>query len=184
MCIRDRSPLSKVTFVGEIQNSKGKKMEQFDGILSAMVYDQPTGKMTLGNGGMPPFYYTVQDNLLFNGDVPVKNGVFTYSFVVPKDVNFNNDAGLIRYYFTNGKDDGNGSFANIHFNGAEILPVTDNKGPAIRLYLENEQFQGGGSVSPNPLLLVYLSDESGINTSDTGIGHDIIFDLDDRTTDP
>lgn len=178
------SPLSKVTVVGEIQNSKGKKMEQFDGTLSAMVYDQPSGKMTLGNSGQPPFSYAVQDNLLFNGDVPVRNGVFTYSFVVPKDVNFNKDAGSIRYYFTNGKYDGNGSFANIHFNGTETVPVKDNQGPAIRLYLENEQFRGGGSVSPNPLLLVYLNDESGINTSDAGIGHDIIFELDGRTTDP
>jgi hypothetical protein len=110
--------------------------------------------------------------------VPVQNGSFTYSFVVPKDVSFNKNAGLIRYYFSNSATDGNGSFANIRFSGTDIQPVTDDKGPAIRLFLENESFREGDCVSPNPLLMVYLSDESGINTSDFGIGHHITLELD------
>jgi hypothetical protein len=178
------SPLSQVSIDGAVQDSKGQNLENFNGTLSAMVFDQPTEKMTLGNGGLPPFSYLVQDNLLFNGEVPVKNGVFTYSFFVPKDVNFNENAGMIRYYFSNGKDDGNGSFAAIHFNGTAMLPDNDHIGPAITLFLENENFHDGGRVSPNPLLLVYLSDESGINTSNSGIGHDIIFSLDGLTTNP
>jgi hypothetical protein len=152
--------------------------------LSALVYDQPTDKQTLGNGGLPPFTYQVQENILFNGNVPVRNGLFTYSFVIPKDVNFNKGAGLIRYYFSNGTVDGNGSFAGIHFNGTDLLTVSDMKGPEIRLYLENEKFKEGGTVSPNPLLMVYLSDESGINTSGIGIGHDITLELDGEETDP
>jgi len=178
------SPMTIVTIVGEVQDSKGTKMDQFSGTLSAMVYDQPTGKMTLGNGGLPPFSYSVQENLLFNGSVPVKNGVFTYSFMVPKDVSFNPEAGLIRYYFTNGTIDANGSFADIHFNGNGSAVVTDTKGPDIRLYLENEKFQDGGTVSANPLLMVFLSDESGINTSGSGIGHDITLEIDGTSADP
>ena len=178
------SPMSLVTVGGEIQDNLGKKMVQFNGTLSATVYDQPTGKITLGNGGLPPFSYSLQDNLLFSGNVQVKNGVFNYSFMVPKDVSFNKNAGLIRYYFTNGTVDGNGSFANIHFNGSGTIPQSDNKGPDIRLYLENERFQDGGSVSPNPLMMVFLSDENGINTSGSGIGHDITLEMDGLATDP
>jgi hypothetical protein len=178
------SPLGMVTISGEIQNNLGQKMDQFNGTMSATIYDQPTGKKTLGNSGLPPFSYSVQENILFNGNVPVKNGAFSYSFVVPKDVNYNKEAGLIRYYFNNGQSDANGSFADIHFNGNEIHPATDNSGPAIRLYLENENFLEGGSVSPTPLLLVYLNDESGINTSGIGIGHDITLELDGQSADP
>ena len=178
------SPMTIVTIVGEVQDNKGTKMEQISGNLTAMVYDQPMAKMTLGNGGQPPFAYNVQDNLLFNGNVPVKNGVFTYSFMVPKDVSFNSGAGLIRYYFKNGTVDANGSFAEIHFNGNGAAAVPDSKGPDIRLYLENEKFQDGGIVSANPLLMVFLSDESGINTSGSGIGHDITMEIDGKSTDP
>lgn len=172
------SPASLVTITGEIQDRKGKKLEQFSGILTTEVLDQPMIKTTLGNGGQPPFSYKVQANSLFKGTVPVKNGIYTYSFVVPNDVNFNKEAGLIRYYFNNGSSDGNGSFANLHFNGTENLPKTDSKGPVITLYLENESFREGATVSANPLLMVYLTDESGINTTGIGIGHDITLELD------
>jgi len=172
------SPLSLVTITGEIQDRTGKKMELYSGSMTATVFDQSTGQLTLGNGGLPPFSYKVQENILFNGTADIKNGAFSYSFMVPKDVNFNPDAGLIRYYFSNSTTDGNGSFAGIHFNGSETLPLTDTQGPTIHLFLENKSFRDGGTVSENPLLLVSLNDESGINTTGTAIGHDITLELD------
>ena len=178
------SPLSLVTVTGEIRNKKDEKVETFNGSLSATVYDQPSSKKTLGNGGLPPFSYVVQDNILFNGSVQVKNGVYSLSFVVPKDVDFGKQSGLIRYYFSNGTTDGNGSFSNIHFNGTDNLTSSDSKGPEIRLYLENDKFSEGGTVGVNPLLLAFLADESGINTSGNGIGHDIVLELDGQISDP
>ena len=49
---------------------------------------------------------------------------------------------------------------------------------------ENENFREGGRVSSTPLLLVYLEDVSGINTSGIGIGHDITLELDGQSADP
>ena len=178
------SPLSLVTITGEIRDGRGEKVEAFNGSMSATVYDQPSSKKTLGNGGLPPFSYVVQDNILFNGSVQVKNGVYSLSFVVPKDVDFGRQSGLIRYYFGNGTTDGNGSFSNIHFNGTDNLTSADGKGPEIRLYLENNKFHEGSTVGVNPLLLAFLSDESGINTSGNGIGHDIVLELDGQISDP
>jgi len=178
------SPLSFVTVSGEILDGRGVKAETFNGTLFASVFDQPSFAKTLGNGGLPPFTYAVQDNILFNGSVPVKNGSYSLTFVVPKDVDFGRETGLIRYYFSNGTTDGNGSFSNIHFNGTANLTSMDNIGPEIHLYLENDQFREGGTVSANPLLFINLSDESGINTSGNGIGHDIVLELDGQATDP
>ena len=175
------APLSQVTIMGEIQDRSGKKMEQLAGSLSTVIYDQPNEKNTLGNGGQPPFTYQVQENVLFNGNVPVKNGSFSYSFIVPKDVNFNQEAGLIRYYFSDGFTDANGSFADVFFNGTGNIQGTDFTGPVIRLYLENEAFLDGATVSANPLLIAYLSDDSGINTTGFGIGHEITMELDEQT---
>ena len=172
------SPMNTVTISGEIQDATGKKLESYNGNLSVSVYDQPTGVKTLGNNGLAPFNYQVQDNILFKGTVPVRNGLYTYSFVIPKDVSFNPGAGLIRYYFSDGRTDGNGTFSPIGFNGIEITSTPDKKGPDIQLYLENDKFRDGNSVSQKPLLLAHLSDESGINTSGIGIGHDILVELD------
>ncbi len=172
------SPTSMVTIAGEVRDKKGEKMGLFNGNMTAQVLDQPTSKTTLGNGGQPQFTYLLQENKLFEGNVPVRNGSFSYSFVVPKDVNFNKGAGLIRYYVNNGASDGNGSFANIHFNGTENVSISDIKGPEIKLYLENEKFTEGASVSLNPLLIVYVKDENGINSSGYGIGHDITLEVD------
>jgi hypothetical protein len=174
------SPLTQVTITGEIRDRNGKKIDAFNGTMSVQVFDQPVSLKTMGNGGLPPFDYQVQENMLFNGNVSIRNGSYTYTFIVPKDVNFNNQAGLIRYYFSNGSTDGNGSFADIHFNGSDFLPASDTKGPEIKLYLENESFREGAKVSANPLLTVYLNDESGINTTGTGIGHDITMELDGK----
>lgn len=178
------APLSLVTVSGEIRDQQGSRLAMASGTLTATVYDQPAEAKTLGNGGLPPFLFQVRENILFNGSVGVRNGSFTYSFVVPKEVNFNSGAGLIRYYYNDGKTDGNGSFADIHFNGNAVPGVNDLTGPTLSIFLENEEFKEGGTVSAHPLLLVSLSDESGICSSGIGIGHDIVLELDGNTTAP
>lgn len=172
------SPLNKVTIKGEILDKSGEKLTLFNGSLSVTVYDQPAEKKTLGNGGLAPFTYGVRDNILFRGSVQVKSGSYEYSFVVPKDVSYNSGAGLIRYYFSDGTRDGNGSFTAIGFNGTGGPLIPDAKGPDIQLFLENKNFRDGGAVSQKSLLMADLSDDSGINTSGTGIGHDITLELD------
>ncbi len=47
--------------------------------------------------------------------------------------------------------------------------------------MNNEKFAFGGITDENPLLLVKLKDENGINTVGNGIGHDITAVLDEET---
>ncbi len=54
----------------------------------------------------------------------------------------------------------------------------DNEGPEIKSYLNDENFANGGISNENPVLIIKLSDSSGINTVGTGIGHDIVATLD------
>ena len=46
--------------------------------------------------------------------------------------------------------------------------------------MNDEYFVSGGITDNNPILLAFLSDNYGINTVGTGIGHDIIAILDDN----
>ena len=62
--------------------------------------------------------------------------------------------------------------------GTGSLPVDDDQGPEIRAWLNDEMFVNGGLVNETPLLIVKLSDTSGINTTGLGIGHDIVATID------
>ena len=52
------------------------------------------------------------------------------------------------------------------------------EGPEIRAYLNDEMFANGGTVNETPVLILKLSDSSGINTTGLGIGHDLVATLD------
>jgi hypothetical protein len=63
--------------------------------------------------------------------------------------------------------------------GASAI-ITDKQGPNIELFLNDTNFKNGGLTHSEPLLLINLQDNSGINTSGSGIGHDIIITLDNN----
>jgi hypothetical protein len=58
------------------------------------------------------------------------------------------------------------------------------KGPDLKLYLDTLSFQSGDVVGSDPFMYLQLSDPSGINLSEAGIGHQIAAVLDDRYADP
>jgi hypothetical protein len=60
----------------------------------------------------------------------------------------------------------------------------DLTGPEVQLYMNDEAFVSGGITDQNPIMLAFASDESGINTVGTGIGHDIVAVLDGNTDKP
>ncbi len=174
-------PLSLVSVWGEIQNVNGEKISGFNGLLYPNVFDKPVNVNTLGNNGQTPFTYSVRNSNLFRGNVTVKQGEFSYSFEVPKEINYHVGDGLIRNYSKDGTTDANGSYASLKLGGTPVLSVNDVNGPVIKLFLDNEKFKNGDKVSKSPLLLADLQDESGINTSGSAIGHDIVAILDNQT---
>ncbi|MFK7933283.1 MAG: oxidoreductase, partial [Saprospiraceae bacterium] len=51
----------------------------------------------------------------------------------------------------------------------------------VEVYMDNESFVFGGVTSPDPLLLVKLADDNGINVAGNSIGHDLEGTLDNNT---
>ena len=173
------SALSKVTITGQVTDHFGKKLSDFNGTITPVVYDKAQIMRTLGNSGQTQINYKVQNSVIYKGLASVTKGEFTFSFVIPKDISYNIGDGKILYYAENGADDANGAFEKFKIGGSSSVMLTDNKGPEVKLYMDDTSFKSGGETGQNPLLIAHIFDENGINTVGSGIGHDITAVLND-----
>lgn len=176
--------LSPVTIEGRITDMNGDAMNHFNGTLIVKVYDKAVTKHTLGlynpqNKGSynPKISYTDQNSLIFQGRTEVKDGMFRFSFIVPKDIQYNYGNGRISYYAYNNETDANGSFDGIVVGGINPDAVIDTAAPIVDLYIGKNTFTGG-TVGIEPALYAEISDEYGINTTGAGIGHDMTLIID------
>lgn len=174
--------LSQVTIKGEIKDNNDNKLTSFTGFVFPVVYDKISSFQTLGNDEPSIRSYKAYKNILFKGKASVTNGDFSYTFIVPKDINYQYGNGRISYYADNGNYADAGGFTDsIVIGGSADSFMVDNAGPKMNIYMNDEKFVFGGTTNQNPLLLLKLSDESGINTVGNGIGHDLTATLDDNT---
>lgn len=170
--------LMKMSISGFVADESGIKKSDFNGLLFPTVFDK---KMLLSTKNNSTQNFYLQKNVVYKGKITVKNGDFSFEFVIPKDIAYHFGNGRISYYTHNGSSDGAAYFENFIIGGASNKAVTDNVGPDIRIFLNDEKFVSGGITNENPLLLAFVGDTSGINTVGSGIGHDIAAVLDNNT---
>ena len=174
--------LSKVTVKGSVVDDDGNVVSDFNGNVFPTVFDKKVKLATLQNDAESPYVeFDVQKNALFKGNSTVKDGHFSFSFIVPKDINYNFGNGKLSYYARSQNVDAAGYSTAIVVGGKDTASINDTKGPDIHAYLNDENFVNGGITDQNPMLLLKLKDEYGINTTGNGIGHDIVAILDDRS---
>jgi len=125
--------------------------------------------------------FLLQKNVVYGGKASVLNGLFTFSFVVPKDISFQVGRGKLSYYAQNGQTDGWGSDSLVLIGGINGNAIPDGEGPKIALYINDEKFVRGGMTDKNPSLYAVIKDSSGVNTVGTGIGHDMTAELDGKS---
>ncbi len=171
--------LSKVTISGHIEDNFGNMLPAFNGSVLPSVYDKKSTEHTLQND--PSSYYfefQSQKNILFKGNVTVKDGRFSFSFILPKDINYIYGTGKMSYYAFSQDAEASGSYTQAIIGGMSDTPITDDKGPELELFMNDEKFVNGGTVNSSPTLLVKLKDDYGINTTGNGIGHDLVAIID------
>jgi|WetSurMetagenome_2_1015567.scaffolds.fasta_scaffold01111_3 hypothetical protein len=170
--------LSLVTIAGHIEYPDGNIMNTFNGVVSPLVYDKASKIRTLANDGGQTMEFNLRNNILFSGKTTAKNGRFRFTFIVPRDIDYSFGTGKISYYAKEDNEDMNGSFSDIVVGGFSKNSLTDNSGPDIKLYMNDTLFKSGGITDNNPRLLAVIEDNGGINTTGSGIGHDITGFLD------
>ncbi|WP_375417885.1 type IX secretion system sortase PorU [uncultured Hymenobacter sp.] len=173
--------LSRVKLEGEVHNSVGVAAG-FSGTAQVTIFDKPAVVMTLINTSRPDDQsrpVTVQESIIYDGQATVRDGRFSLEFVVPKDINYSVGLGKVSLYAF---DPARGTDAHgarpQAIGGANRNAVTDLTPPKIRMGLNDTTFASGGLTNLNPTLVARLSDESGINTTGAGIGHEITATLD------
>ncbi|NBX19808.1 MAG: oxidoreductase, partial [Bacteroidia bacterium] len=181
--------LQKVSISGKIVNTEGTILNQYNGLVYTTVFDREKKINCLVNtpesalyvdtlGSFMPFSFVSQKNVLYRGKAQVKNGLFSFNFIVPKDIAIDAGPGKISYYATDGISDASGSEQRLMVGGKPVANLNDNTGPRLQLFMNDINFVNGGITHSNPILGVLLEDSSGINTSGNGIGHDIVAILD------
>ena len=178
------SALGKVTFNGEIINSDSVKLNTFNGEVGVIVFDKELISKTQGQQSSTPMSYRDQTNIIYKGTSSVENGEFSFSFIVPKDIDYNLDNGRISYYAIEETEnlDASGWFEDFIVGGVSSDIVADDLGPTIQLYMNDKQFVSGGLTNSTPVFLAFVQDSSGVNTLGNGIGHDITITLDNESS--
>jgi len=167
--------LQRVTISGEVRDLNNSLANNFNGLVYPTVYDKVDTLITRANdAGSRASTFPLQKKIIFSGQATVINGRFSFSFVVPKDINYNIGFGRISYYADNGQNlDANGMYRGFLIGGTNPNAVADNTPPQVRVFMNDENFAFGGLTDANPTLLVKLFDDNGINTVGNGIGHDL-----------
>jgi len=184
--------LSKVKLSGEVVSPDGSLLSNYNGTLTATVFDKPIERQTLGNDGATDnngnliiMDLETLGNTIFRGKASVKNGEFDFSFVVPKDIKMPVGHGRVSFYSKQSGvlQDNKGYNNEILVGDINENAPEDNTGPEIQLYLNDENFVAGSITNASPVILAKLADENGINTT-SGIGHDIVAYIDGDETNP
>jgi hypothetical protein len=166
---------------GEVTSLQGALLPDFNGTVALTLYDKPQAVRTLGNDpASPPTTFQQQTNSLFRGRVTASNGRFKFRFRLPRDINFQYGAGRMSFYAQDSSRDATGASGNVIIGGIVPGASDDKEGPRIRAFLNDERFVNGSVSNQDPVLLLRLSDSSGINTGNAGIDHDIVVTIDDN----
>lgn len=173
--------LDKITVKGHIQFPDGTMVNNYNGTLYPTIFDKPITMSTLSNDGGSKFYYKLQNNILYKGKASINNSYFEFSCVIPKDIQYNIGNGKISYYADNNTIFDAHGFTKINIGGNSSGNITDNTGPQVQLFMNDENFNFGGITDENPDIFAKLNDDNGINTVGNGIGHDITAVLDGNT---
>lgn len=180
--------LSKITVKGNIYDRKGQnKLSDFNGSVTLTLRDgdKEIAMYEVVDGSQRSYYtFNKLGSSLNQSTYKVENGKFIAEFYIPKDISFSDaKAKLFSYAYSEDKRFAKGVFDKIIIDEFdEISSISDKQGPDIEIYLDSRKFVEGDMVSTSPLLILDLSDESGINTTGLGIGHRIEAWINDSKT--
>lgn len=176
--------LSTVRISGFVDDGTGQPRADFNGLVIPIVFDKDLQQATLVNDPFPtavPFNFRLRKNVIYRGRATVTNGQFSFTFVVPKDINYDVGPGRVSCYAESWSTSAAGYLNTPLVGGTATDIAVDETGPRIELFMNDENFVRGGITDEQPVLFAKLFDENGINTVGSSIGHDLLAVLNENT---
>ena len=165
-----------VTVKGHIEGAP-----DFDGTLTVTVRDIEQTVTCRQNDAATDtaFVFSDRPGTLYVGSDSVRRGRFSIVFTLPKDISHTDGTGLLTLYALSADKQRQAHGYNTNFTMSTGTQLSDTGiGPNIYCYLNSSSFVGGGNVNTTPLFYAELSDQDGINSSGSGIGHDLELVID------
>jgi hypothetical protein len=163
--------LSKVTIKASVRdttaavenfNSDSALVSVFDAARTAQVYDGEVGHN---------FSFVKPGSIIYKGENTIRGGRNSATFIIPKDISYENKRGRISVYFSGNGTDGRGFTDSVIVGGTATTLANDTQGPTMKIFFDSRSFRSGDVVSEDPELIIDLTDSSGINSAGSSIGH-------------
>lgn len=176
------APMSTATIEGTITDSQGNILTDFNGTVNLQLYDAERVITTHGNGKSGQVKnYNDRDSRLAVTNATVTGGRWKATLRVPPEIRGTYNTALISGYAWNDRgEEANGAFEQLYVFGYSE-ETNDVDGPDIEaFYINNPTLPENSVVGPNPVVFARLRDESGINISQSGIGHSLNISVDGK----
>lgn len=175
--------LSRVELKGTVCRSDGAIDTDFNGTMQISLYDAERPIETNGNGetGKVEIYNDRKTRLNLVA-AKVTGGEWTATLNIPAEIENNySPARIVAYAYSNKGEEAHGSTEQLYVYGFPEEESADTEGPKIEsIYLNHPGFRAGEMVNSCPVVHIRVSDESGINVSDYGVGHKMLITLDGK----
>jgi len=176
------APMSTASVEGTVTDSQGSILTDFNGTVNLQLYDAEHVITTHGNGKNGAIRnYNDRDSRLAVANATVTGGRWKVTLRVPPEIRGTYNTALISgYAWSDRGEEANGAFEQLYVFG---YPENsdDVTGPEIEaFYINSPTLPENAVVGPNPVVFARLRDESGINISQSGIGHSLNISVDGK----
>ena len=123
---------------GIVTDAQGTVLNNYNGVLTATIYDKNIQRSTLGNdgtrdaaGNLILLDFETLGEVIFRGQASVTNGQFEFEFIVPRDITVTEGNGKISMYSKSETPLSSNSGYNydIRIGGVNLNAPEDNTGP-------------------------------------------------------
>lgn len=168
--------LNRVTMRGRILRTGTQLTDTtFNGLVYPTIYDaEQTLTADKGLHQEPIYSFPTRTRKVFTGRDIVSRGEFEFSFVVPEDVSYSTERGLVNLYACSDEGDEAQGYFDRFVCATSTDAATDTIGPSIDYCFLNEAtFRSGDVVNATPYFFAQVTDANGINATGNSIGHDL-----------
>ncbi len=171
------TPLARSELNGRIISLQGTYLSDYRGSMEFILRDATIFRIDTTPPNEIVLNYTIPGAMVYRGFLSVQNGLFNGIFIPPRDITLGDSTGRAVGYFHNDEVDGIISRDSLIF-ASDLFAGIDNTPPEIKIYFDSRSYRPGDHISATPLLIVDITDSSGLNLTGA-MGHGINLRIDD-----